>query len=93
MIAGVLGKADVVLNGHEHAYARIEIRRAKVGSHPISHDLIRFTVQRVNGVVRLQALVGEYLPPATPWLDQSLSACPNLDQGLAKLTRIVSYLE
>jgi hypothetical protein len=62
----------------------LELQRAKVGSHPISHDLMKFTVQRVNGVVRLQALFGEYLPQAAPWLDASLSACPNLNQALAR---------
>lgn len=61
----------------------LEIQRARIGSHPISHDLMRFTVQRVNGVVELQALFGEYLPPATPWLDMTLSACPNLNNALA----------
>src|SRR5262245_54391747 len=62
----------------------LEIQRARIGSHPISHDLIRFTVRRVNGAVTLQAMVGEYLPPATPWLDESLSACPNLNIALAR---------
>jgi hypothetical protein len=62
----------------------LELRRARVGSHPIAHDWMRFTVQRVNGVVQLQALSGEYLPPTAPWLDQVLSACPNLNQALGK---------
>jgi hypothetical protein len=62
----------------------LEIQRAKVGSHPIAHDLMKFTVQRINGVVKLEALYGEYLPPAKPWLDQSLSACPNLNHAIAR---------
>src|SRR5262245_51804227 len=61
----------------------LEIERARIGSHPIAHDLIKFTVQRVNGIVHLRALMGEYLPAATPWLDAELSACPNLDEELA----------
>lgn len=72
----------------------LQIQRARVGSHPITQDLMRFTVQRVNGIVMLQALFGEYLPPATPLLDQSLSACPNLDNGLARqvvLDSLFSY--
>jgi hypothetical protein len=62
----------------------LQVQRARVGSHAISHDLMRFTVQRVNGVVTLQALFGEYLPAATLWLDAELSACPDLDEALAE---------
>src|SRR5262245_13415033 len=62
----------------------LEVHRARVGSHPISHDLIRFTVQRVNSVVTLQALLGDYLPACTPSLDETLSACPDLDADVAR---------
>jgi hypothetical protein len=62
----------------------LEIERARVGSHPIAHDSMKFTVQRVNGTVALIALQAEYLPPATPSLDADLSACPNLDEELAE---------
>lgn len=61
----------------------LEIKRARVGSHPIAHDLMRFTVQRVNGVVELRALFGEYLPPVTRLFDMKLSACRDLDDELA----------
>jgi hypothetical protein len=36
----------------------LEIKRARVGSHPIAQDVMKFTVQRVNGVVELSALYG-----------------------------------
>jgi len=62
----------------------LAIQRARVGSHPISHDLMKFTVQRVNDVVELRALFGEYLPPAKPWFDMKLSACRDLDNELAR---------
>jgi len=62
----------------------LEIKRARVGSHPIAQDVMKFTVQRVNGVVELSALYGEYLPPAPPWLDMALSACPDLNQQQAR---------
>jgi hypothetical protein len=71
--------------GNVGAVAQVlEIHRARIGSHPISHDLMRFTVQRTNGVVELRALFGEYLPPATAALDATLSSCPNLNQNLAR---------
>lgn len=70
----------------------LEIKRARVGSHPIAHDVMRFTVQRVNGVVELTALFGEYLPPATPSLDAKLSACPELNNQLARQVVLDSLL-
>jgi hypothetical protein len=69
----------------------LRIERARVGSHPIARDLMTFTVQRVNGVVALIALSGEYLPPASPGLDAELSACSNLDEEVAEQVVLNSH--